>query len=88
MGRRSSRLFWLVWTALSANDGAKSEYLIYSLGLTHRVGLDRKYCGAQIRCQRTEQFSASLPVAGLARLLQRGGGGTNLSRTNRLRGPP
>src|SRR5215467_12037261 len=62
------------------------EYLIHSLGRTPRVELDCKYCGTQIRCQRTEQFTASVAVAGLARLLQRGGDGTNASRTDRLRG--
>src|SRR5215470_20217889 len=72
--------------ALSANDGAEPEYLIHSLGGTRRVELDCKYCGTQIRCQRTEQFTASVAVAGLARLLQRGSGGTNASRTDRLRG--
>src|SRR5262249_40964771 len=72
--------------ALSANDGAEPEYLIHSLGGTRRVELDCKYCGTQIRCQRTEQFTASVAVAGLARLLQRGGGGTNASRADRLRG--
>src|SRR5215813_14568309 len=72
--------------ALSANDGGGREYCIYSLGGTRRVELDCKYCGTQIRCQHTEQFTASVAVAGLARLLQRGSGGTNASRTDRLRG--
>src|SRR5215813_12461480 len=72
--------------ALSANDGGEREYCIYSLGGTRRVELDCKYCGTQIRCQRTEQFTASVAIAGLARLLQRGGGGTNASRADCLRG--
>src|SRR5262249_43597490 len=40
----------------------------------------------QLDRERTEQVAAPC-VAGLAHLLQRGGGGTNASCTNRLRGP-
>jgi hypothetical protein len=40
----------------------------------------------QLHRERTEQVAAACAVAGLARLLQRGGGGANASRTDRLRG--
>jgi hypothetical protein len=39
----------------------------------------------QLHRERTEQVAAACAVAGLARLLQRGGG-ANASRTDRLRG--
>src|SRR5262249_29201867 len=40
----------------------------------------------QLDRERTEQVAAACAVAGLARLLQRGSGGTNASRTDRMRG--
>jgi hypothetical protein len=40
----------------------------------------------QLHRERIEQVAAACGVAGLARLLQRGGGGANASRTDRLRG--
>src|SRR5262249_22629357 len=39
----------------------------------------------QLHRERTEQVAAACAVAGLARLLQRGGGAANANRTHRLR---
>ena len=47
---------------------------------------DFRKCITQMDRERTEQIAAACAVAGLARLLQRRGGGPNATRTDRLRG--
>jgi hypothetical protein len=47
--------------------------------------LDFYNCVTQLHRERTEQVAALYPVACLARLPKRRGGGANASRTDRLR---
>ena len=63
------------------------EQSIY-LRLSRSVGsIDLSTGVAQLRRERAQQVAAACAVAGFARLLQRGGGGTNANCTNRLRRP-
>jgi hypothetical protein len=63
------------------------EQSIY-LRLSRSVGsIDLSTGVAHLRRERAQQVAAACAVAGFARLLQRGGGGTNANCTNRLRRP-